>query len=455
MKKIIMTITATALLSSCGLYKSYERPTDIKTDGLYKTVITNEQDSLGLAVYSWKEIFTDPNLQILIEKGLEQNTNLNNARLQIEQAEAVLKAAKWAFIPGFAFAPQGSLAGVDWGKASQTYTIPVAASWQIDVFGDLLNAKKRAKAQLENSEAYKQAVQSQLVSAIANYYYSISMLKEQLALSLQTEKLWKENVKTTQALMEAGQSNKAAVSQTEANYYSICTQIADLKDEIIILENEFSALLGDAPQKYTIGSLNNWVSPQGISTGIPAIALSNRPDVKMAEQQLAIAYYATNESRAAFYPGINLSGAIGWTNQLGSAIVNPGKWIWNAAASLTQPIFQNGRLRAQYKISKAQQEQAKNSFQQKLLDAGTEVNNALTKVQTSIEKDELYGKQVSALETAVKSTQALMMNSSTNYLQVLTAQQTLLSAQMAQISNKFSQIQATIELYQALGGGTK
>ena len=455
MKKIIMTITATALLSSCGLYKSYERPTDIKTDGLYNTVITNEQDSLGLAVYSWKEIFTDPNLQILIEKGLEQNTNLNNARLQIEQAEAVLKAAKWAFIPGFAFAPQGSLAGVDWGKASQTYTIPVAASWQIDVFGGLLNAKKRAKAQLENSEAYKQAVQSQLVSAIANYYYTISMLKEQLALSLQTEKLWKENVKTTQALMEAGQSNKAAVSQTEANYYSICTQIADLKDEIIILENEFSALLGDAPQKYTIGSLNNWVSPQGISTGIPAVALSNRPDVKMAEQQLAIAYYATNESRAAFYPGINLSGAIGWTNQLGSAIVNPGKWIWNAAASLTQPIFQNGRIRAQYKISKAQQEQAKNSFQQKLLDAGTEVNNALTKVQTSIEKDELYGKQVSALETAVKSTQALMMNSSTNYLQVLTAQQTLLSAQMAQISNKFSQIQATIELYQALGGGTK
>lgn len=455
MKKIIMTITATALLSSCGLYKSYERPTDIKTDGLYNTVITNEQDSLGLAVYSWKEIFTDPNLQILIEKGLEQNTNLNNARLQIEQAEAVLKAAKWAFIPGFAFAPQGSLAGVDWGKASQTYTIPVAASWQIDVFGGLLNAKKRAKAQLENSEAYKQAVQSQLVSAIANYYYSISMLKEQLALSLQTEKLWKENVKTTQALMEAGQSNKAAVSQTEANYYSICTQIADLKDEIIILENEFSALLGDAPQKYTIGSLNNWVSPQGISTGIPAIALSNRPDVKMAEQQLAIAYYATNESRAAFYPGINLSGAIGWTNQLGSAIVNPGKWIWNATASLTQPIFQNGRIRAQYKISKAQQEQAKNSFQQKLLDAGTEVNNALIKVQTSIEKDELYGKQVSALESAVKSTQALMMNSSTNYLQVLTAQQTLLSAQMAQISNKFSQIQATIELYQALGGGTK
>lgn len=455
MKKIILTISVTVLLSSCGLYKNYERPSDIKTDALYNTENVAQGDSLGIGAYSWKEIFTDNNLQVLIEKGLEQNSNLNSARLQIEQAEAVLKAAKWAFIPSLALAPQGGLAGVEWGKASQTYTIPVAASWQIDVFGGLLNAKKRAKSQLENSEAYKQAVQSQLISAIANYYYSLSMLKEQLSISLETEKLWKENVKTTKALMDAGQSNRAAVSQTEANYYSICTQIADLKDQIYVLESEFSALLGDTPQKYNIGSINDWQMPLNISVGIPTVALSNRPDVKMAEQQLATAYYATNEARAAFYPGINLSGAIGWTNSLGTIIVNPGKWIWNAAASLTQPIFQNGRLRAQYKISKSQQEQAKISFQQTLLDAGAEVNIAMTKVQTAAEKESLYKKQVEAMKTAVESTQALMMNSSTNYLQVLTAQQGLLGAQMAQVSNKFSQIQATIELYQALGGGTK
>lgn len=453
MKNIVIIITATALLSSCGLYKNYERPTDIKTDGFYHCCVYT--DSLGIGGYSWKSIFTDPNLQALIEKGLEQNTDLKNARLQIEQAEAVLKAAKWAFIPNLALAPQGQLAGVDWGKASQTYTIPVSASWQLDLFGGLLNAKKRAKAQLENSEAYKQAVQSQLIAAIANYYYTLAMLNEQLNISMQTEQLWKENVNTTKALMEAGQSNMAAVAQTEANYINICTQVVDLKDQIAILGNEFAALLGDAPQKYTIGRLNDWKRPYHLDLGMPSYVLSNRPDVKMAEQQLATAFYATNEARAAFYPAINLSGAIGWTNSLGGVIINPGQWIWNAIGSLTQPLFMNGRLRAQYKISKAQQEQAKNTFQQTLLNAGTEVNSILTKIESTSVKEKLYNKQVESLEIAVKSTQALMMNSSTNYLQVLTAQQGLLGAQIAQINNKFHQIQAVIELYQALGGGTK
>ena len=260
-----MTMTTAALLSSCGLYKSYERPADIQTDGLYRSDNTQSSDSLGLASFAWREIFTDPQLQTLIERGLAQNTNLRSAQLQIEQSEASLKAAKWAYIPSLAFAPQGSLAGVDWGKATQTYTIPVSASWQIDIFGSLHNAKKRAQAQLENSQAYKQAVQSQLIAAIANYYYSLAMLKDQLAISQETEKLWKVNVETTRALMNAGQSNMAAVSQTEANYYSICTQITDLKQQISDLENEFSALLGEAPQKYAIGSMNNWKVPARMS----------------------------------------------------------------------------------------------------------------------------------------------------------------------------------------------
>ena len=263
-----MTMTTAALLSSCGLYKSYERPADIQTDGLYRSDNTQSSDSLGLASFAWREIFTDPQLQTLIERGLAQNTNLRSAQLQIEQSEASLKAAKWAYIPSLAFAPQGSLAGVDWGKATQTYTIPVSASWQIDIFGSLHNAKKRAQAQLENSQAYKQAVQSQLIAAIANYYYSLAMLKDQLAISQETEKLWKVNVETTRALMNAGQSNMAAVSQTEANYYSICTQITDLKQQISDLENEFSALLGEAPQKYAIGSMNNWKVPARMSAGI-------------------------------------------------------------------------------------------------------------------------------------------------------------------------------------------
>ena len=270
MKKIIMTMTAAALLSSCGLYRSYERPADIQTDDLYSNASTVSGDSLGLAALDWQEVFTDPKLQSLIERGLAQNTDLRSAQLQIEQSEASLKAAKWAYVPSLVFAPQGSLAGVDWGKATQTYTIPVTASWQIDIFGSLHNAKKRSQVQIENSKAYKQAVQSQLIAAIANYYYSLAMLNDQLRISMETEKSWKANVETTRALMEAGQSNMAAVSQTEANYYSICTQITDLKQQISDLEDEFSALLGEAPQKYDIGTMDSWQVPGRLSAGIPA-----------------------------------------------------------------------------------------------------------------------------------------------------------------------------------------
>lgn len=452
MKKIIFTLTATALLSSCGLYKSYERPADIQMDGLYRTE-AGVSDSLGLASLNWRELFTDPQLQAYIERGLAQNVDMRTAQLQIEQAEAALTIAKWAYVPSLAFAPSGTLAGVDWGKASKTYTLPVAASWQIDLFGSLLNTKKKAKVALLNSKTYKQAVQSQLVAAIANYYYSLAMMQDQLNISIETEKIWKQNLEMTRALMEAGQSNMAAVSQTEATYYSICTQITDLRLQIDNLQDDFAVLLGDTPQQYRIGTMDNWHAPLRLSAGVPIAALANRPDVKMAENQLATAYYATNEARASFYPAINLSGTIGFTNSLGSAIVNPGKWIWNAAASLTQPLLQNGRLRAQYKIAKSQQENAKLQFQHTLLSAGADVNTALAKIQTAEEKKGLYDKQIAALETAVKSTQALMQNSKVNYLQVLTAQQTLLSAQMSRISNRFDQIQATIELYQALGGG--
>lgn len=448
-----MTLTATALLSSCGLYKNYQRPSDIQMDNLYRTSQTT--DSLGMASLSWREVFTDPKLQTLIERGLAQNTNMRSAQLQIEQAQAALSIAKWAYVPSLAFAPQGSLSGVDWGKATQTYTLPVAASWQLDIFGNLLNAKKKAKVQLENSKVYKQAVQTQMIAAIANYYYSLALLDEQLRLSMETEKIWRKNVEMTRALMEAGQSNMAAVSQTEANYYNICTQITDLKLQISNLEDDFAALLGDTPQKYEIGLLKDWKVPGKLSAGIPMAALANRPDVKMAEAQLASAYYTTASARASFYPTINLSGTVGFTNSLGSMIINPGKWIWNAMASLTQPLLQNGRLRAQLKVSKAQQEQAKLSFQQTLLNAGADVNAALAKIQSTSEKHSLYTKQVQAMETAVRSTQALMKNSPTNYLQVLTAQQGLLSTQMAQIGNDFSRIQAAIELYQALGGGSE
>lgn len=454
MKKIVFTLATTALLSSCGIYSSYERPADIKTDGLYGATVTESADSAGLAALPWRSLFTDPTLQSLIEKGLQNNTDMRTAALGIEEAEASLKAAKLSFFPSFALAPQGGFNSVDWAKANKTYTIPLSASWQVDIFGSLRNAKKRAQVQLESSKAYKQAVQTQLIATIANYYYTLAMLDEQLNVSKATADIWQENIKTYKALMNVGQTTSAAVAQAEGNYYNVCAQIVDLEQQITEVENSFSTLLGETVSSIQRQSINNWQAPQSITVGIPSYALANRPDVKNAELALASAFYTTNAARSAFYPALNLTGTLGWTNDLGT-IVNPGKWIWQAVGSLTQPIFQNGKLRANLKISKAQQEEAKLAFQQTLLNAGAEVNTAMAKIQNNTEKEELNDKQIASMEQAVKSTQLLMQNSSTNYLEVLTAQQSLLSAQLSKISTQFAKIQGTIELYQALGGGAE
>ena len=454
MKNIVFTLATTALLSSCGIYSSYERPADIKTDNLYGATVTESADSAGLAALPWRSLFTDPTLQSLIEKGLQNNTDMRTAALGIEQAEASLKAAKLSFFPSFALAPQGGFNSVDWAKASKTYTIPLSASWQVDIFGSLRNAKKRAQVQLESSKAYKQAVQTQLIATIANYYYTLAMLDEQLNVSKATADIWKENIKTYKALMNVGQTTSAAVAQAEGNYYNVCAQIVDLEQQITEVENSFSTLLGETVSSIQRQSINDWQAPQSITVGIPSYALANRPDVKNAELALASAFYNTNAARSAFYPALNLTGTLGWTNDLG-VIVNPGKWIWQAVGSLTQPIFQNGKLRANLKISKAQQEEAQLAFQQTLLNAGAEVNTAMAKIQNNTEKEELNDKRIASMEQAVKSTQLLMQNSSTNYLEVLTAQQSLLSAQLSKISTQFAKIQGTIELYQALGGGAE
>lgn len=454
MKKIVFTLATTALLSSCGIYSNYERPADIKTDGLYGATVKESADSAGLAALPWRSLFTDPTLQSLIEKGLQNNTDMRTAALGIEEAEASLKAAKLSFFPSFAFAPQGGFSSVDWAKANKTYTIPLSASWQVDIFGSLRNAKKRAQVQLESSKAYKQAVQTQLIATIANYYYTLAMLDEQVNVSKATADIWQENIKTYKALMNVGQTTSAAVAQAEGNYYNVCAQIVDLEQQITEVENSFSTLLGETVSSIQRQSINDWKAPQTITAGIPSYTLANRPDVKNAELALASAFYNTNAARSAFYPALNLTGTLGWTNDLGT-IVNPGKWIWQTVASLTQPIFQNGKLRANLKISKAQQEEAKLAFQQTLLNAGAEVNTAIAKIQNNDEKEKLNDKQIESMEQAVKSTQLLMQNSSTNYLEVLTAQQSLLSAQLSKISTQFAKIQGTIELYQALGGGAE
>lgn len=315
------------------------------------------------------------------------------------------------------------------------------------------NTKRSAKAAYQQSKEYEQAVKTQLVSAVANNYYTLLMLDAQYDIAVATEKAWQETVRASRAMKKAGMMNEAGLAQTEANYYTIRTTVLDLKEQINQVENSMSLLLAEVPHTVQRGKLNNQQLPENFSIGVPLQMLSNRPDVRSAEYSLAQAFYSTNSARASFYPSITLSGSAGWTNNAGSMILNPGKFLASAVASLTQPLFNKGANIARLKIAKAQQEEARLNFEQALLNAGVEVNEALVQYQTAREKAAFYEKQVASLQTAVKSTHLLMRHSDTTYLEVLTAQQTLLNAQLSQVANRFTEIQGMITLYQSLGGG--
>ena len=402
---------------------------------------------------SWREVFTDPQLQILIEKGLQNNTDLQSAQWRVKEAEATLLSAKLAYLPSFALSPQGTVSSFDKSKAMQTYTLPVTASWEIDIFGQIRNAKRQAKALLEQSRDYKQAVRTQLIAGIANTYYTLLMLDEQLIISRQTEEAWKETVASTRSLMNAGLANESAVSQMEATYYQVQGSVLDLQQQINQVENSLALLLAETPRNYERGILAKQQFPADFSIGIPVQMLSSRPDVRSAERTLEAAFYGTNAARSAFYPSITLSGSAGWTNSAGAMIINPGKFLASAVGSLTQPLFNRGQVVAQYRIARAQQEEAALGFQQTLLNAGSEVNDALIAYQTSQGKRILLDKQITSLQTALRSTTLFKEHGNTTYLEVLTSLQSLLSAQLSQTANHFTEIQSLINLYRALGGG--
>lgn len=453
MKHTLLYIAALSL-TACGTYKTYERP-EINTDGLFGAEAV-QTDTTSIASLSWRELFTDTKLQALIDSGLANNSDLRIAALKVTEAEATLRASRKAYLPSVSLAPQGQLSSFDGSSAAETYSLALSAEWEIDIAGKLTNEKRGAAASLAMNEAYRQAVQTQLVATIANSYYNLLMLDTQLDISRRTLDSWTETLRTLQVQKNVGDATEAAVSQAKANVLTVEGSLLTLRQQIREQENSLSALLGTTPRCIERSSLAEQSFPDTISTGIPLQMLDNRPDVRQAEYDLQRTFYATNTARAAFYPQVTLSGTLGWSNTDGSAIVNPGKWLWNAIGSLTQPIFNRGRNTANLQIAKAQQEEALTAFRQKLLQAGTEVNNALTQWQTARQRLDIDRQQISALENTVRSTRLLMQHSDgSSYLEVLTAQQALLQAELTETQDTFNKIQGVVNLYHALGGGTR
>ena len=456
--KIIALASVAVLLNSCGLYNKYERP-DVNTQGLVRDVVADNDtlavtDTASFGNLPWRSVFTDPQLQQHIEYALAHNTNLLNAALNVKMVEAQLIAAKLAFVPAFSFTPQGTIASWDGGKASQTYSLPVNASWSIDLFGNLRSLKRSAQMSLLATKDYQLVVKTKLIAGVANSYYTLLMLDKQLEVVNDMERLTKETWETMKFLKDNKVGYRStSVQSAEANYYSVQAQKADLKRQIREVENSLSLLLGQQAQAISRGKLDEQSLPTNFSTGIALQMLNNRPDVHYAEMSLAQCFYNVENARSKFYPSITISGSGAFTNSSGMGIVNPGKWLFSAVGSLVQPIFQNGRLIAGLKVAKAQQEQAYNTWQQAVLSAGSEVSNALVLYNTSEEKSNIEAKQIEVLKKNVEDTKNLMASSGSTYLEVITAQQSLLNVELSKIVDDFNKMQAVVNLYYALGGG--
>ena len=466
-KNFIAIAAVGMMLTGCGLYNKYEQTTDTPADA-FGTAAGNIAEGEGsLAEMSWREFFTDPLLQQLIEQVLANNSDLNSARIAVEKSEASLHAAKLAYLPSLYFSPQGTLASFNHNN-SQTYNLPLQLSWDVEVFGSITNKKRAAKAVLLQAQISEEAVKANLISTTAQQYFYLQLLDRQMEILTQTDSLWNASLDTQKSLWENGKAYSTAVNQLESSYLSVKTQIVDTRRSIRSTENAICKLLAITPQhieRSAWGSAalhhpgqadtgQRMFDGQFLKIGVPATMLELRPDVRMANHALEEAFYNVQAARAAFFPSITLTGTVGWTNN-GGQIVNPGKILWNAVGQLTQPIFARGQINAKYKVSKLSEEDLQKKYVQTIINAGNQVNEAMADCQAAREKHQYYHRQVQVLYEAYTGTHELMDNGKASYLEVLTAQESLLNAQLSEVTNMYKGAQAVIALYIALGGGTK
>lgn len=466
-KNIILAAAVSLLLTSCGLFRKYEQQTQSPADVFGTTQeIASAMSGESIARLSWREFFNDPQLQQLIEQALANNTDLNSARIAVEKSEAALKMAKMAYLPSLYLAPQGSLTKFDNNPWAKAYDLPLQLSVDLDLFGGITNRKRAAQAVVFQAQMREEAVRSNLVSAVAQQYYLLQVLDLQLDILQQTDSLWNTSLQTQKSLWENGKAFSTAVNQMESSYLDVKTQIVETRRYIRAVENNICVLLAVTPQHisrskwsnsplYSSKSQGNMFDTSFLKIGVPAAMLELRPDLRMATFAMEEAFYNTQAARAAFFPSLTLNGTLGWTNSGGGIVADPGKLLLNFVGQLVQPIFARGKLKANHKISQLTEEDLQKQYVQAVINAGNEVNEAMADCQDAREKHAFYHRQVEVLREAYTGTHELMNNGKASYIEVLTAQEALLQAQLNEAMNMYDGAQAVIELYIALGGGAK
>ena len=453
---------ATLLMSSCGLYNKYERP-DVNTEGLIRDAANDYdtlavQDTASFGNLPWRQVFTDPQLQAYIEQGLQKNANLQNAALTVEMYETMLKAAKLAFLPAVQFGSNTGMGSIstlytDPSVTTKSYTLPVTASWTLDLFGNILSQKRSTQMKLLGYKDYQMAVRAQVISGIANCYYTLLMLDKQVEIVEEMSRMSKETWEMMKLQHELGRVRSTGVQSAEAAYLSMQTKANDFKRQIRSTENALCLLIGQAGQQIPRSTLEQQSLPSEFATGVGVQLLQNRPDVHNAEMNLAACFHDIQTARSQFYPTITIGATGAFTNSNGA--LNPGKWLTTLFGNLTQPIFARGALIANLKVSKLKYEQAFNNWQNTILSAGNEVSNALVSYNSYDANSKIEEQRITVLAKSVEDTKALYHSSGSSYLEVLTAETNLLNAQLNKVTDDFYKMQAVVSLYTALGGGGK
>lgn len=462
MKKIMIFAAATLLMSSCGLYNKYERP-DVNTEGLIRDAANDYdtlavQDTASFGNLPWRQVFTDPQLQAYIEQGLQKNANLQNAALTVEMYETMLKAAKLAFLPAVQFGSNTGMGSIstlytDPSVTTKSYTLPVTASWTVDLFGNILSQKRSTQMKLLGYKDYQMAVRAQIISGIANCYYTLLMLDKQVEIVDEMSRMSKETWEMMKLQHQLGRVRSTGVQSAEAAYLSMQTKANDFKRQIRSTENALCLLIGQAGQQIPRSTLEQQSLPSEFATGVGVQLLQNRPDVHNAEMNLAACFHDIQTARSQFYPTITIGATGAFTNSNGT--LNPGKWLTTLFGNLTQPIFARGALIANLKVSKLKYEQAFNNWQNTILSAGNEVSNALVSYNSYDANSKIEEQRITVLAKSVEDTKALYHSSGSSYLEVLTAETNLLNAQLNKVTDDFYKMQAVVSLYTALGGGGK
>ncbi|MFP9114739.1 TolC family protein [Flavobacterium sp. RHBU_3] len=452
------------LLVSCGITKKYKRPEDLKTNNLYRGVTVT--DSTTLATTPWKELFTDNKLQDLIEKGLQNNYDLKIALARMESAGASLKQSKLAFLPTLTAdadvthskpsTAQIRANGVNAASISSynLYALTGTTSWELDVWGKLRSNKRAAVAAYLESDAYRRVVQTQLIADIATNYYQLTAYDEQIKIVESTIENRGKDVEIVKELKKAAILTGSDVANSEANLKAAILQLPDLKQSRREVENALSILLAVPPDSIARNTIDKQEFSLALKTGLPAQLLANRPDVQQAEFAFKNAFELTNVARTNFYPSLTISSTGGWATANTLQSFFSQRFYGNIIAGLTQPIFNQGQNRLKLKAAKATQQEAYYNFQQALLTAGQEVSNALYAHQMALEKEKTRALQIADLQKATDFTKELLKyTSATNYTDVLTAEQNLLSAKLNGVGDKLQRLQSVVDLYRALGGG--